>query len=76
VKVEPFRVRPGDDASCLNLYAPTQPRIIAPRPAFVAEGRFRFGGVLDRADEAEQGNPWLLLNRQPREADDPSTIVR
>jgi hypothetical protein len=76
VKVEPFRVRPGDDASCLNLYAPTAPRIVAPRPAFVAEGRFRFAGVLDRADEAEQANPWLLLNRDNLGgADDPSTIV-
>ncbi len=76
VKVEPFRVRPGDDASCLNLYAPTQPRIIAPRRAFVSEGRFRFGGILDRADEAERANPWLLLDRDNLAApDDPSTIV-
>ncbi len=76
VRVEPFRVRPGDDASCLNLYAPTQPRIIAPRASFVAEGRFRFGGVLDRADEAEQANPWLLLNRDNLGGpDDPSPIV-
>jgi hypothetical protein len=42
----------------------------------VAEGRFRFGGVLDRADEAEQANPWLLLNRDNLGGpDDPAPIV-
>ena len=76
VTIAPFRVRPGDDTSCLNLYAPTQPRIIAPRADFVAFGRFRFGRVLDRADEAEQANPWLLLNRDNLAGpDDPATIV-
>jgi len=33
--LEPFRVRPGDDASCLNLYEPTNPRILAPRDSFI-----------------------------------------
>jgi len=32
---EPFRVRPGDDASCLNLYEPKNPRILAPRDSFI-----------------------------------------
>src|SRR5688572_32404745 len=30
VTLEPFRLLPGDDASCLNLYAPRNPRILAP----------------------------------------------
>jgi hypothetical protein len=30
-----FRLRPGEDGSCLNLYKPTSPRIIAPAKAFV-----------------------------------------
>ena len=42
VAIEPFRVRPGDDASCLNLYEPTNPRILAPRDAFLDAGRFAF----------------------------------
>ncbi|MBI3209813.1 MAG: FtsX-like permease family protein [Candidatus Solibacter usitatus] len=29
VKVVPLRMRPGDDASCLNLYQPRNPRILA-----------------------------------------------
>jgi ABC-type lipoprotein release transport system permease subunit len=32
VEFIPFRVRPGDDASCLNLYQPQNPRILAPPP--------------------------------------------
>ncbi len=32
VEFIPFRVRPGDDASCLNLYQPRNPRILAPPP--------------------------------------------
>jgi ABC-type lipoprotein release transport system permease subunit len=32
VEFTPFRVHPGDDASCLNLYQPQNPRIIAPPP--------------------------------------------
>jgi ABC-type lipoprotein release transport system permease subunit len=29
VEIVPFRLRPGDDASCLNLYQPRNPRILA-----------------------------------------------
>jgi len=56
VRFVPFRVRPGDDASCLNLYQPRNPRIVAPPPAFLREARFAFQGAEGRAE-----NPWLLL---------------
>jgi ABC-type lipoprotein release transport system permease subunit len=62
VTIEPFRLLPGDDASCLNLYEPRNPRILAPRDAFLAEGRFAFQDSL-ASTEAERANPWLLLNR-------------
>jgi len=45
VEFIPFRVHPGDDASCLNLYQPLNPRILAPPPSFLRRMR----------------NPWLLL---------------
>jgi putative ABC transport system permease protein len=61
-----FRVRPGDDASCLNLYQPRNPRILAPTAGFIKEGRFAFQSALANAPE-ERANPWLLLER---EADD------
>ncbi len=34
VEMVPFRLRPGDDASCLNLYQPRNPRILAPVAPF------------------------------------------
>ena len=63
VRIEPFRLRPGDDASCLNLYAPANPRILAPSERFLDEGRFAFQGSL-AATDAERANPWLLLRRE------------
>ena len=41
-----FRVRPGQDASCLNLYRPTTPTIIAPEAGFIERGRFAFAGSI------------------------------
>ena len=52
----------GDDASCLNLYEPTNPRILAPKASFIAKGRFAFRRSL-ASTEAERQNPWLLLER-------------
>jgi hypothetical protein len=63
VRIEPFRLLPGDDASCLNLYVPENPRILAPTDSFLAEGRFTFQSSL-ATTEAERANPWLLLNRR------------
>jgi len=60
-----FRVRPGDDSSCLNLYRPDNPRIAAPSPAFVARGgRFTFAATIAGASDAERANPWRLLDRR------------
>ncbi len=52
--VSPFRVRPGEDVSCLNLYQPTRPKIVGVPPAFRAENRFRFSPE----------NAWTLLASQ------------
>ena len=66
VRFARFRVRPGEDASCLNLYRPTNPTIVAPEPSFIDEGRFTFAASLAESD-AERANPWLLLRRQPED---------
>ncbi len=58
-----FRVRPGDDTSCLNLYQPRNPKIVAPPESFISENRFTFQSSL-AANPEEENNPWLLLNRQ------------
>ena len=57
-----FRLRPGEDTSCLNLYQAKDPRVLAPETAFLSEGRFRFGATLAETPE-EAANPWLLLDR-------------
>lgn len=62
VRFSRFRLRPGDDASCLNLYRPAAPTIVAPERAFLESGRFSFSGSLARTD-AERANPWLVLRR-------------
>ncbi|MFL6279048.1 MAG: FtsX-like permease family protein, partial [Vicinamibacterales bacterium] len=67
VKFTRFRLRPGDDASCLNLYRPTAPAIIAPEPGFIESGRFSFAASLAQTD-AERANPWLLLRRPTTDA--------
>ena len=61
----PFRVRPGDDASCLNLYQPRNPRIMAPPPAFLHNARFAFQEAV-----AQVPNPWLLL-----ESEEPGGVI-
>ena len=48
VRFVPFRERAGDDASCANLYAPQEPRILGASHAFVAAGRFSFQASLAR----------------------------
>jgi ABC-type antimicrobial peptide transport system permease subunit len=58
-----FRVRPGDDASCLNLYQPRHPRILGAGDAFIQRGRFSFQESLAQTKE-EKENPWVLLNRE------------
>jgi hypothetical protein len=63
VRFERFRVRPGDDTSCLNLYQPKNPRILAATPEFITAGRFAFQSSLAETAE-ERANPWLLLDRE------------
>ncbi len=55
-----LRLRPGDDASCLNLYAPRNPRILGLPNEFMQQGRFTFANSLAQTPE-EKENPWLLL---------------
>jgi ABC-type antimicrobial peptide transport system permease subunit len=56
-------VRPGDDTSCLNLYQPRNPKIVAPPASLIHDNRFTFQSSLATSNE-EQANPWLLLDRE------------
>jgi putative ABC transport system permease protein len=63
VRLVNLRVRPGDDTSCLNLYQPRNPKIVAPPESFIRDNRFTFQTSLATSNEEKQ-NPWLLLDRQ------------
>jgi len=52
----PFRLLPGEDASCLNLYRPQKPRILGASKDFIERGGFQFQGTT-----AAKENPWELL---------------
>jgi len=60
--VFPFRLRPGDDSSCLNLYQPTKSKIIGAIPAMVERGGFTFSSTSAESD-ADRKNPWRLLDQ-------------
>jgi ABC-type antimicrobial peptide transport system permease subunit len=62
VEFYPFRVRAGDDASCLNLYRPGRPRLFGVPHGLVQRGGFRFAGT-EAETAQEKANPWLLLER-------------
>ncbi len=57
VQVVPFRVRQGDEASCLNLNAAQKPRLLGVKPE-ILEGRFDFAKLID--GEMRQ-KPWMAL---------------
>src|SRR5262249_22119103 len=70
VAVTPFRVLAGDDASCLNLYAPRTPTLLGAKSQFIEAGRFAFQSSL-ATTAAERGNPWVLLERDDAEGSIP-----
>ncbi len=59
-RVMAFRVLPGEDVSCLNLYRPRHPRVLGVPDAFIRRGGFTFDRLL-----AETEEPWTLLTRRP-----------
>lgn len=64
VETVSFRVRPGDDASCLNLYRTGLPRILGVPQRMIDRGGFRFTSTAGE-------NPWTLLREQV-----PATEIR
>ena len=55
-----FRVRVGDDASCLNLNRAQKPQLLALKPELLDErDAFRFVRTLEKTDQ-----PWQLLKRK------------
>jgi ABC-type antimicrobial peptide transport system permease subunit len=57
-----IRVRAGDDASCLNLYRPQQPRVLGVPRRFIERGGFVWSSTMAK-NAQERRNPWLLLSK-------------
>ncbi len=57
-----FRLRPGEDASCLNLYEVRTPRILGASQAFLDLNRFSFTETAAKSE-----NPWSLLDANPQD---------
>jgi len=51
-----FRVKPGDEASCLNLYRPRQPRLLGVGDDFIARDGFAWADA-----PPGMNNPWEVL---------------
>jgi len=72
VSFVPFRVRAGDDASCLNLGLAQRPQLIAVDPSELAQrDAFSFAGATELPG-AE--NPWLSLRSEPESESNVPTI--
>ena len=55
-RIFPFRLLPGEDASCLNLYRPQKPRILGASKDFIERSGFQF-----QETNVVKENPWELL---------------
>ncbi len=63
VQVVPFRVRDGDEASCLNLNRAQRPRLLGVKPELLAErSAFTFAALASRSGS---DGPWLSLKTDP-----------
>ena len=57
-RVYAFRVKPGDEASCLNLYQAKQPRMLGAGKDFIARDGFAWADA-----QAGLRNPWEVLEQ-------------
>ncbi len=68
-----LRVKPGEDASCLNLYRPSQPRLLGVPDDLHLIDRFAFSAYRE-IDMGKRGvSPWLLNNGPPWDKDPDGT---
>jgi ABC-type lipoprotein release transport system permease subunit len=63
VTVGRFRVKEGEDASCLNLYQPTRPRILGVSDDALKQFRYSLSSSQDHAAGSRQ--TWDVINQEP-----------
>ncbi len=68
VKIFPFGMKPGSDASCVNLYQTRIPTLIGATDNFIARGGFRFA-------DTPGDNPWQLLQEERDDTTLPNSEV-
>ncbi|HEY2412107.1 MAG TPA: ABC transporter permease, partial [Pirellulaceae bacterium] len=75
-----LRLKPGDDASCRNLYQPSQPRVLGVTPQMIKyfddpklPARFGWSASAAKTEE-ERANPWRLLSAETA-TDQPVPVV-
>lgn len=69
MEVMPFRVLPGENASCLNIYRTRLPTLLGVPPRMIERGGFKFVGT-------GRPNPWtLLIDELPAEGGVPTYPV-
>lgn len=71
-----FRVQPGEDASCRNLYQTTQPRVLGVGSRFIdwqAQSESPF--VWADYEPTEGGSPWALLSEPAEEGQPPRVFL-
>ncbi|RCS49396.1 hypothetical protein DTL42_12790 [Bremerella cremea] len=75
-----LRVQPGDDASCLNLYQSTSPRVLGITPSMIAYydqadvTSFEWAGSAAESDQAQK-NPWHVLDHAADGVTQPIPVV-
>ena len=60
-----LRVKPGDDASCLNLYRPRQPRLLGVPQQFIDRGGFAWADMPGDCPESCRKNGTVPLSTIP-----------
>ncbi|QDT69521.1 FtsX-like permease family protein [Planctomycetes bacterium MalM25] len=71
-----FRVQPGEDASCRNLYQTTQPRVLGVGPRFIASQDGSMTPFVWADSEPTEGDsPWALLSEPANEGQPPRVFL-
>jgi ABC-type antimicrobial peptide transport system permease subunit len=65
-RIYSLRLHAGEDASCLNLYRPTQPRVLGLPDSFIEHGGFEWSAIAKTGGDNERqaeinDNPWRIL---------------
>ncbi len=67
-KIFSLRLRGGDDASCLNVYRPGQPRLLGLGDSLIERGGFAWADAPKTETDTKTNNPWRAIQGKSRGA--------